>query len=90
MEHARKTDAPGELSLTQREFEAFRVLIKQITGINLSESKRQMVERRLGGRLRALGLTDYAEYLQQLESGDEEVVEQFVNAVTSILTTFVR
>lgn len=87
---ARKADSPGELTLTQREFETFRVLIKRITGINLSESKRQMVERRLGGRLRALGLTDYAEYLQHLESGDAEEIEQFVNAVTTNLTSFFR
>ena len=76
--------------LTDREFDHIRKLIRDMTGISMSESKRQLVMRRVSNRLKALRMNSVQEYLAFLESGDPDEVEQFNNAVTTNLTSFFR
>ena len=47
------SDLDREFSLSTQEFNDIRQLIKHLTGINMGESKRQLIYRRLSGRLRA-------------------------------------
>jgi len=82
--------AAEDLSLTAAQFASFRALIKEVTGINLGEGKGLMVERRLASRVRALALPGFAAYLEYLKAGHADEVEQFVNAVTTNLTSFFR
>ena len=82
--------AAEEISLTAAQFEGFRALIKEVTGINLGEGKGLMVERRLASRVKALELPGYAAYLDYLKAGHADEIEQFVNAVTTNLTSFFR
>jgi chemotaxis protein methyltransferase CheR len=79
-----------EFEFGTEDFEALRKLVKQITGINLSDQKRELVYGRLARRLRALQLQSFAEYRDVLaRDGGQEIV-QFCNAITTNLTAFFR
>jgi chemotaxis protein methyltransferase CheR len=79
-----------EFAFGNDDFEALRKLVKQITGINLSDQKRELVYGRLARRLRALRLKSFAEYRDLLDQdGGQEIVE-FCNAITTNLTAFFR
>ena len=79
-----------EFELTQPQFERIRVLVRQHTGIALSDAKRQLVYGRLARRLRALRLDNFGDYIKLLERGDQTEIEEFTNAVTTNLTSFFR
>jgi chemotaxis protein methyltransferase CheR len=76
--------------LSQPEFDRLRALVRQHTGIALSEAKRQLVYGRLARRLRALKMDSFGEYIALIEDGDPAELEEFVNAVTTNLTSFFR
>src|ERR1700712_5429350 len=79
-----------EFEFGNEDFEALRKLVKQITGINLSDQKRELVYGRLARRLRALRLQSFAEYREVLaRDGGREIV-QFCNAITTNLPAFSR
>jgi chemotaxis protein methyltransferase CheR len=84
------TTADGEIP--DKEFRLFRDLVFRQTGIALSPHKRQLVQSRLGKRLRALGLTTFGEYYDVLTQHDADGVEmiRFVNAMTTNKTEFFR
>lgn len=71
------------------DFEKVRQMLYQRAGISLSDSKEQMVYSRLIRRLRNLNLTSFREYFEVL-ARDAEEWEQFVNALTTNLTSFFR
>jgi chemotaxis protein methyltransferase CheR len=79
-----------DIELSQAEFDRLRELVREHTGIALSEAKRQLVYGRLSRRLRALQLESFGEYIGLLERGDPVELEEFVNAVTTNLTSFFR
>jgi len=80
----------GDFTLSQSEFDRIRELVREHTGISLSEAKRQLVYGRLSRRLRALKLTGFREYIAMIEDGHPEELEEFTNAVTTNLTSFFR
>ncbi len=84
------TESGREFVFTAADFERVRKLIYGRAGISLSTSKREMVYSRLGRRLRALGLSDFREYLRLLENGDGAEWEAFTNSLTTNLTAFFR
>ena len=55
-----------EYEFSDADFRALRDLVKQITGINLAETKRELVYGRVSRRLRALGLSSFGEYRRLL------------------------
>lgn len=84
-------DLRREIRLDEAEFRALGALVAQETGIALAEGKRLMVQSRLLGRLRALGLGGFAEYvalLGQPQGRDE--VQELISAVTTNVTGFFR
>lgn len=84
-------EAGKEFDFTAHDFERVRVMIHERAGIALSTSKQEMVYSRLARRLRAIGTQSFADYLDRLESGnDESEWEAFVNALTTNLTAFFR
>ena len=85
-----RSTAGKEISLSDREFEQIRAVIKEMTGINMGESKRQLVYRRLASRLKATNISSFQAYLDHLKKGDAEELEAFSNAVTTNLTSFFR
>ncbi len=78
-----------EFAFGDEDFEALRKLVKDLTGISLTEQKRELVYGRLSRRLRALKLDSFAEYRQLLASNDAELVH-LCNAITTNLTAFFR
>lgn len=79
-----------EFDFGNEDFEALRRLVKQITGINLSDQKRELVYGRLARRLRALELRSFAEYRDVLAKDGGREIAQFCNAITTNLTAFFR
>ena len=79
-----------EFEFTDADFHALRSLVKDMTGINLAESKRELVYGRVSRRLRALSLPSFSAYRRLLESGDGSELVAFCNALTTNLTSFFR
>lgn len=79
-----------EFQFTDQDFQRIRKLIRDHAGIALSESKQELVYSRLARRLRATGLTTFAEYLTLLQKGNETEWEAFTNSLTTNLTSFFR
>lgn len=78
-----------EFAFGEEDFQALRVLVKSLTGIHLSDQKRELVYGRLTRRLRALQLRSFAEYRERLQ-GDTQEVAELCNAITTNLTSFFR
>lgn len=72
------------------DFEALRKLVKSLTGINLSDQKRELVYGRLARRLRALRLRTFAEYRELLANDGGHEIAELCNAITTNLTSFFR
>ncbi len=86
-----KLETVKEFEFTTRDFERVRTLIYKRAGIALAESKQEMVYSRLARRLRAIGMTSFAIYLDALEDElQSEEWEAFTNALTTNLTSFFR
>lgn len=82
-------DNDREFDYTATDFAQVRRILHRAAGINLSESKSQLVYSRLARRLRALNLSDFSSYLAYLDSNKSEQ-EEFINALTTNLTAFFR
>lgn len=72
-----------------RDFKAVQKLIYEHAGIRLSDAKQDMVYSRMIRRLRATGLSSFADYLRLIET-DHSEWEAFVNSLTTNLTSFFR
>lgn len=77
-------------TFTDSDFARLRNLVKDLTGISLSEQKRELVYGRLTRRLRALGFNSFKDYCDFLEDNLGEELEHFTNAITTNLTSFFR
>jgi len=96
----RRAPAAGDLAavpyaddgaLTDRDFERFRALVRDRSGIVLGPHKRSLLRARLDRRLRALALANFGQYYEYLTSGAHpDEVERFVNAITTNKTDFFR
>jgi len=80
----------ADYELTDSQFNRIRQLVREHTGIALSDAKRQLVYGRLSRRLRALKLASFGEYIEMLERGVATELEEFINAITTNLTSFFR
>src|SRR6185437_8741540 len=78
-----------EFAFGEEDFQALRSLVKSLTGIHLSNQKRELVYGRLTRRLRTLQMRSFAEYRERLQRDEREVAE-FCNAITTNLTSFFR
>ncbi|MCW8878780.1 MAG: protein-glutamate O-methyltransferase CheR [Kangiellaceae bacterium] len=85
----RKSIVDKEFVFTQQNFEHVVALINRLSGISLSERKTDMVYSRLARRIRKLNAGDFDNYLDIVESDEEEKVN-FINALTTNLTHFFR
>ena len=80
-----------EFHFSDEDFNALRTLVRQQTGISLSEAKRELVYGRLARRLRALGLQSFSSYRDLLAgNADGPEMVEFINAITTNLTSFFR
>ncbi|MBI4879119.1 MAG: protein-glutamate O-methyltransferase CheR [Planctomycetes bacterium] len=77
-------------ALTEEDYTALRDIVFRATGISLGDARRQMLQARLVRRIRALGLSSFAEYLEHLRRHEGEETARFINAVTTNKTDFFR
>lgn len=68
----------------------FAEILRDHAGIKLGPQKRQLLSSRLMRRVAALGLGSYGEYRRYLEAHLERELGEFVNALTTNLTSFFR
>jgi len=81
----------SEFVYTNRDFERIRALIRQRAGIALADGKRDMAYSRLARLLRKAKFGSVNDYLDALErQGTPDAWQDFVNALTTNLTSFFR
>ncbi len=86
-----KSNVPsGEFAWTNADFSRVQALIYQRAGISLNDGKHAMVYSRLSRRLRETGHQSFQAYLSWLESHDGPEWQEFINALTTNLTSFFR
>jgi chemotaxis protein methyltransferase CheR len=79
-----------EFAWTQADFVRVQSLIYQRAGISLHDGKHAMVYSRLSRRLRDTGYESFRDYLGWLETHDGPEWQEFINALTTNLTSFFR
>ncbi|HIB83669.1 MAG TPA: chemotaxis protein CheR [Chromatiaceae bacterium] len=79
-----------EFDYTWEHFESLRKISNEHSGIVVTDDKFDMFYSRLSKRLRALNLTGFSEYCALLEKNTGGEFTQFINAVTTNLTSFFR
>ena len=82
-----------QYSFSRADFERVRRLIHREAGISLNDSKQNMVYSRLSRRLRLLAIDSFSDYLDRLEQDERFAnceAQEFVNALTTNLTSFFR
>jgi chemotaxis methyl-accepting protein methylase len=78
--------------MTQGDFDFFRGLIREISGIFLSDAKKELLKSRLSSRIDFLGCKDpkgYRKYLEGLP-GDHHEWQELINLVTTNKTDWFR
>ncbi len=77
--------------MTDETFRGFRELIYARSGITLGDHKKALVSARVGKRLRALGLSDPAQYLECVRHDDsgQELI-QLIDHISTNVTSFYR
>lgn len=84
------TDQGREFVWTNADFDRVQTLIYQRAGISLHDGKHAMVYSRLSRRLRETGHQSFRDYLGWLETHDGPEWQEFINALTTNLTSFFR
>ena len=79
-----------EFAWTDADFDRVQSMIYKRAGISLHDGKHAMVYSRLSRRLRETGYQSFHDYLGWLESADVPEWQEFVNALTTNLTSFFR
>ena len=79
-----------EFEFSDADFIALRDLVREITGLCLSDAKRELVYGRVARRLRTLGIDSFAAYRDLLERDEGGELAEFCNAMTTNLTSFFR
>ena len=88
---AEQPDMQGrEFAWCDADFDRVQSLIYQRAGISLHNGKHAMVYSRLSRRLRETGHHSFREYLSWLEDQDGPEWQEFINALTTNLTSFFR
>lgn len=76
--------------LSAADFGVLRDLLHAHTGIALAPHKLTMVQSRLAKRLRSLGIQTFEEYLDRVKGPQSAEWPEFINALTTNLTSFFR
>lgn len=82
--------ASREFPMTDIDFQRIKKVAYQITGITLSDHKKNMIYSRLARRLRQLKFAIFSEYCDLIEQKCSSELTEFTNAITTNLTSFFR
>ena len=90
-QHVPSRSVVPEYIMTDADFLTISELLKNKTGISLSEKKKNLVYSRLTKRIRKLGLESFYEYCQLIKTEqNEEEVAFLIRALTTNVTSFFR
>ncbi|MDA8621690.1 protein-glutamate O-methyltransferase CheR [Psychrosphaera sp.] len=76
--------------MTNKDYSFISERVYEACGIVLSEQKKDMVYARISRRIRAIGLSSFAEYITYLSENESVEFGEFINAITTNLTSFFR
>lgn len=79
-----------EFKFTVEDFNVLRKISNEYSGIQVPDERFDMFYSRLSKRVRKLGLNNFKEYCAYLHSHHEEEFTEFINAITTNLTSFFR
>ena len=79
-----------EFAWTDGDFDRVQDMIYKRAGISLHDGKHAMVYSRLSRRLRETGYQSFRDYLSWLDSTESPEWQEFINALTTNLTSFFR
>ncbi|APD84864.1 chemotaxis protein CheR [Alteromonas sp. Mex14] len=89
MAEVQERSGTREFAFEKEDFKKVQQMLFKKAGINLSDAKEAMVYSRLARRIRALNLKSFNDYLAVVGRSEAEL-EQFINALTTNLTSFFR
>lgn len=79
-----------EFTFTDQDFSRIKKIVYDFAGIDLNDSKKNLVYNRLAKRIRFLDLQSFKEYLNYVQEQGEAEFVNLINAVTTNLTFFFR
>ena len=79
-----------EFEYTLADFDVLRKISNQYSGILVPDDKFDMFYSRLSKRVRMLGFTSFNQYCHYLKNNPDDEFTEFINAVTTNLTSFFR
>ncbi len=79
-----------EFKFTVDDFNVLRKMSNAYSGIQVPDERFDMFYSRLSKRVRKLGLNDFKEYCTYLHQNNEAEFTDFINAITTNLTSFFR
>ena len=79
-----------EFALSDEDFQTISKKVYKACGSVLGPHKREMVYSRLARRIRANQLDSFSTYLKYLDNHEDQELSQFINAITTNLTSFFR
>ena len=79
-----------EFPMTNGNFNEIKSIAYRLTGIKLTDHKKNMIYGRLARRLRKLNLSRFDDYCKIIQQENNPEVSEFVNSITTNLTSFFR
>ncbi len=79
-----------EFSFAESDFNRVKKMVYDFAGIDLNDSKKNLVYNRLSKRIRFLSLLSFRQYLDYVEEQGEVEFMHLINAITTNLTSFFR
>ena len=79
-----------EFEFTEKHFMWLKKQVMEQTGISLNDNKTDLVYGRLARRIRKLGLSNFDQYCKLLKANTDNELIEFVNSITTNLTSFFR
>jgi len=76
--------------MADEDFKRLAAMAYDISGIVLGDHKKELVYSRISRRIRRLGLLNFSQYCEHLEHNKTTEVNEFVNSITTNLTSFFR
>lgn len=76
--------------LSDKDYHRIKDMIYDVIGINLGDSKKELVRTRLGKRLRALGIDTFEEYYEHVTKKDKTELTHLFDAISTNTTSFFR
>lgn len=83
-------DTTREFEFRDQDFKRVQKIVYDFAGIDLNDSKKNLVYNRLSKRIRFLSMQSFSEYLDYVEAKGEEEFVHLINAITTNLTFFFR